>query len=116
MSKASELTPRKSYKDQVALTPSKDRVTHANSRKRSSDVIIDANPIFVVLGLQKLPSEVKNVESSIAEKKPHTMTSLYLEPIKTPNVEPDVVTSAKGHVIANVVGSVGTSENLPLKL
>lgn len=62
------------------------------------------------MSVQKLPSEVKNVESSIAEKKPHTMKSLYLEPIKTPNVEPDVVTSTKGHVVANVVGSDGTSK------
>lgn len=55
-------------------------------------------------------SDVRNVESSVAIKKPHTMTSLYLEPIKTPNVEPNVVTSAKGPIVLNDVGSVGTSE------
>ncbi|KAI5390058.1 hypothetical protein KIW84_075402 [Lathyrus oleraceus] len=38
------------------------------------------------------------------------MTSLYFKLIKTPNVEPDVVTSAKGPVVSNVVGSVGTSK------
>lgn len=38
------------------------------------------------------------------------MTSLYLEPIKTPNVETNVITYVKGLVVANVVGSVGTSE------
>lgn len=50
MSKASYLTPNKSSKDQSALTPSKARVTHANAKKRSSDVIIDATPISVVPG------------------------------------------------------------------
>lgn len=38
------------------------------------------------------------------------MISLYLEPIKTPNVEPDVITSSERPVVTNVVGSVGTSE------
>lgn len=38
------------------------------------------------------------------------MTNLYLEPIKTPNVEPNVVTFAKGPIVLNVVGSVGTCE------
>ncbi|MCI06662.1 hypothetical protein A2U01_0027722, partial [Trifolium medium] len=37
------------------------------------------------------------------------MKSLYLESIKIPNVEPNVVTPAKGPVSSNVVGSVGTS-------
>ncbi|KAI5424142.1 hypothetical protein KIW84_030380 [Lathyrus oleraceus] len=138
MSKASYSTPNKSSKDQSAPTPSKARVTHANSKKHSSDVIIDATPIIVVpgctptkrgtktpatkrakpsnvsesstpsLSFQIPPSEVRNVESIVVDKKPYTMTSLYLEPIKTLNVKPDIVTSAKGLFISNIVGSVGT--------
>ncbi|KAI5433247.1 hypothetical protein KIW84_020507 [Lathyrus oleraceus] len=140
MSKASDSTPNKSSKYQSVLTPSKARVTCANAKEGSSNVIIDATPIIVVLGrvptkkglkhllakrvkpsnvsesstpyvsIQIPYSDVRNVESSVAIKKPHTMASLYIEPMKTPNVELDVVTSAKGHIVSNVMGSVGTSK------
>lgn len=139
MPKASTLTPNKSSKDQSAITLPKARVAHANSKKGSLDVIIDATPITIVPGrvprkigtktptvkrvkpsnvsesftpsmsIQIPPNEVRNVESSIADKKPHTMTSLYLKPIRTPDVKTYVVTSAKGLILSNVVGSVGTS-------
>ncbi|MCH92551.1 gag-protease polyprotein [Trifolium medium] len=55
------------------------------------------------------PKDVRNDDPSVVVNKSHTMTSLYLEPIKTPNVEPNVVTSAKCSISLNVVGSVGTS-------
>ncbi|MCI41260.1 hypothetical protein A2U01_0062493, partial [Trifolium medium] len=38
------------------------------------------------------------------------MTSLYLDAINPKNVEPNVVTSTKGSVSSNVVGSVETSK------
>ncbi|XP_050889927.1 uncharacterized protein LOC127095256 [Lathyrus oleraceus] len=38
------------------------------------------------------------------------MTNLYLDPIKTTGVEPDVVASAKGFVVPQAVGSVKSSE------
>lgn len=82
-------------------------------RVKTSNVSGSSTPSVSV---QKPHSKIRNVESSVADKKPHTMTSLYLEHIKTPNVDPDVVTSTKGHVVTNVMGSVGTSEKSASKI
>lgn len=125
ISKASDSTPNKSSKYQSVPTPSKARVTHVNAKEGSSNVISDATPIIVVpervptkrgtktpTAKRDKPSNIRNFESSVAIKKPHNMLSLYLEPIKTPNVEPDVVTSVKGPFVLNVIGSVGTSKKI----
>ena len=46
------------------------------------------------------------MEPSIFVKKPHSMNNLYLDIIKTTDVEPEVVASTKGYVVPKVVGSV----------
>ena len=55
-------------------------------------------------------SEIRNIEPFVVVKKPHFMTSLYLDLIKTTNVEPDVVASAKGFVVPKAVGNVESTE------
>jgi len=140
MSKASESIASKSSKDQTGPTLSKTRVTRGNAKEGSSDYITDATPIPIVPGrvptkrrtktlvvkkakplnvsepfnpsmlVQLPPSDVRNVESPVIVKKPHSMTSLYVDPLKFPNVDHDVVTSAKDSVISNVVGNAGTYE------
>ena len=50
---------------------------------------------------------VKILEPSTALKKPHYMTSLYLDPI---NVEPNVSTSEECPAIPNIMGDVEASE------
>ena len=54
-------------------------------------------------------SNGRNGDPFVVVNESHTMTCLYLEPIKTPNVESNVVTHVKDFVSSNVVGSVGTS-------
>jgi len=43
-------------------------------------------------------------------KKPHTMTSLYTDPIKIPDVIHNIATSECNHIVPNVVSSIGTFE------
>ncbi|KAI5398882.1 hypothetical protein KIW84_064317 [Lathyrus oleraceus] len=62
-------------------------------------------------GSVQIPSsEIRNIEPFIAVKKPHSTNNLYLSPIKTIDVEPDVVASAKGSIVPKVVGNVESSE------
>ncbi|XP_050902793.1 uncharacterized protein LOC127115250 [Lathyrus oleraceus] len=53
-------------------------------------------------------SDVRNFEPITAIKKPHSMNSLYLDPI---NVEPNVDASTKSYVVPKVMGNVETFEN-----
>lgn len=76
-------------------------------KSKPSTVSKSSNPY----GSVQIPSsEIRNIEVFIAVKKPHSMTSVYLGPIKTTDVEPDVVASTKGFVAPKVVGSVESSE------
>ncbi|KAI5389640.1 hypothetical protein KIW84_075075 [Lathyrus oleraceus] len=53
-------------------------------------------------------SNEKILEASTDIKKPHSMTSLYLEPI---NIEPNVDASAKCPIVENIMENVETYEN-----
>lgn len=53
-------------------------------------------------------SNVRNLDLATAFKKPHLMTSLYLDPI---NVELNVDASAKSFVVPKVMGNIETYEN-----
>lgn len=70
-------------------TPTKRRArTPIGKKARPSTVSKSSNPFRSV---QIPSSEIRNIDPSVAVKKPHSITSLYLDPIKTKNVEPDVV-------------------------
>ncbi|KAI5401313.1 hypothetical protein KIW84_065965 [Lathyrus oleraceus] len=104
MSKPSSSTPSKSTKDQLVPMIVFANVDH-------SDVVTDVVPLSIVPG--HVPTK-RRARTPIMKKakpsiKPHLMTSLYLDPIKTTDVEPDVAASAKGYVIPKVVGSVESS-------
>lgn len=67
-------------------------------------------------GSVQIPSsEITNIEPYVPLKKPHFMTKLYLNLIKTMDVEPGVVASTKGYVIPKAVGGVESSETRALK-
>ncbi|KAI5398626.1 hypothetical protein KIW84_064118 [Lathyrus oleraceus] len=70
-----------------------------------SDAITDFVPLSIVLGhvLIKRRARTPTVKRL-------SLQFLYLDPIKTTDVKPDVVTSAKGYVAAKAVGSVGSTE------
>ncbi|KAI5387401.1 hypothetical protein KIW84_073508 [Lathyrus oleraceus] len=88
--------------------PTKRRArTHTGKKVRPSTVSKSSNPYGSV---QILSSEIRNIDPSVAVKKPHYMNNLYLGPIKTTNVEPDVVASAKGSIVPKAVGSVESTE------
>lgn len=53
-------------------------------------------------------SDVKILEPSTTVKKPHSMTSMYLDPI---NVKPNVDAYAKSYVVLKVMGNVETFGN-----
>ncbi|KAI5435395.1 hypothetical protein KIW84_021995 [Lathyrus oleraceus] len=135
MSKPFGSTPRKSTKDQLTS-----RITCPNMDH--SDVIIGVGPLSIVLGhvptkrrartptvkkakpstvskssnpswsVQIPSSEIRNIEPFVAVKKPHSMTSLYLDPNKTIDVEPGVIASVKGSIVPKVVGNVESIEKL----
>lgn len=73
----------------------------ASRKGKSSKVSTSSYPSIAA-------SDVKNIEPSTTIKKPHSMTSLYLDPI---NVEPNVDTSAKSSIVPKVMGNVETSKN-----
>jgi len=64
------------------------------------------------VSVQLLPSNTKNVEPPATVKKPHSMTSLYVDPLTNLNVDPNVVICVKDPVISDVVVNVRTFENL----
>lgn len=133
MSKPYGSTPSKNTKDQSTPRIACDNVDH-------SDIVNDIIPLSIVLGqvptkrrakkpivkkvkpspiskysnpyesVQIPSSEIRNIKPFLAVKKHHSMTSLYLDPIKTTDVEPDVLVSAKGFVFPKVVGSVESFE------
>ncbi|KAI5406070.1 hypothetical protein KIW84_052716 [Lathyrus oleraceus] len=88
--------------------PTKRRARTPTMKKaRPSTVCKSSNPY----GSVQIPfNDYRNIEPSFAIKKPHSMTSLYLDPIKTTDVEHDVVASTKGFVVPKVVGSVKSTE------
>lgn len=88
--------------------PTKRRArTPTGEKDRPSTISKFSNPF----GSIQIPySEIRNIEPFIAIKKPHSMTSLYLDPIKTMNVKLDVVALAKGSIVPKVVGSVDFTE------
>ncbi|KAI5426145.1 hypothetical protein KIW84_031826 [Lathyrus oleraceus] len=71
-------------------------------KAKPSTVSKSSNPF----GLIQIPStKIRNINPSVVVKKPHSMTSLYLDPIKSIDVEPNVIASAKGYVVPKVVGN-----------
>ncbi|KAI5407033.1 hypothetical protein KIW84_053334 [Lathyrus oleraceus] len=105
MSKPSGSTPSKSTKDKSAPRISCANVDH-------SDVVTNFVPLSIIP--RHVPTKRRdrtlNVKKAKPSTKPHSMTSLYLDPIKTTYVEPDVVAYAKGFIVPKVVGSVKSSE------
>ncbi|XP_050889941.1 uncharacterized protein LOC127095271 [Lathyrus oleraceus] len=121
MSKLSGLTPSKNTIDQ-----SPPRIACANVDH--SDVVTDVGPLSIVprhvptkrrartptvkkarpstitkssnpsRSVQTPSSKIRNIEPSVVVKKPHSMTILYLDPIKTTDVEPNVVPIVMGSV------------------
>lgn len=88
--------------------PTKRRArTPTGKKARPSTISKYSNPSRSV----QIPStEIRNIEPSVTVKKPHSMTRLYLDPIKTTNVEPDVVASTKSYVIPKVRGNVDSTK------
>lgn len=70
-------------------------------RRTKTSIVKKAKPSYVressspFAPVQLPSSDIRNVESLVIVKKPHSMTSLYDDPLKNPNVYPDVVTCAK---------------------
>ncbi|XP_050896478.1 uncharacterized protein LOC127103258 [Lathyrus oleraceus] len=59
-------------------------------------------------GSVQIPSsEIRNIQPFVVVKKPHSMTNLYLDPIKTTNIESDVIASAKGSIVPKVMDTIG---------
>lgn len=133
MTKASKSTPCKSAKEKSAPTLSRVRTNQTNSKEGIPYVIIYDTPITTIpaqaptKGRSRTPapkrekpsilsessnptSNVRDVETTDVVKKPHNMTSLYLDPITTTNFELNVGTSAKEFDVSNVVGSIKTYE------
>ncbi|KAI5383001.1 hypothetical protein KIW84_070417 [Lathyrus oleraceus] len=85
----------------VHATPIRKPKTAASKKGKPSKVSTISSPSMAV-------SDVRNLDLSNDVRKPHSMSSLYLDPI---NVKVNVDASAKRFVVPEVMGNVETSEN-----
>jgi len=113
-------------------TPSATRVTQSKAKEDFSKVATNAVPIYVVPSRtpskkKTMTSEIKSKCVSVSEtasispsiptgktqedypintlhvaKKPHTMTSLYIDPIKVQNVSQNVTTSTCDPIVTKI--------------
>lgn len=89
----------------VHVTPIRKPRTTSSKKDKPSKVRKSSSPFMSV---QMAASDVRKFEPSTAIKKPHSMTSMYLDPI---NVEPNIDASSKSYVVPKVMENVETSEN-----